>query len=121
MSIAYNRYLLNISNVITKNSNILQISPTLHKVFDKKSMIIYKGNKNLEVLIGDHTLQGRKVFKTYLQIIKRESKSCNTTNKLSLCCTQVVSTNTFKSYQTKKTFKIFHKLNCKIGFVIYLM
>ena len=121
MSIAYNRYLLNISNVITKNSNILQISPTLHKVFDKKSMIIYKRNKNLEVLIGGHTLQGGKLFKTHLQIIKRESKSCNTTNKLSLCCTQVVSTNTFKSYQTKKTFKIFHKLNCKIGFVIYLM
>ena len=57
----------------------------------------------------------------HLQIIRGESKSCNTTNKSSLCCTQVVNTKNFESYQTKRTFKIFHKLNCKSSFVIYLM
>ena len=42
-------------------------------------------------------------------------------NKSSLCCTQVVNTKTFESCQTNRTFKIFHKLNCKSSFVIYLM
>ena len=119
--INYNRYLQNISNIITKNCNILQISPTLQKVFDKKPMITYKRNKNLGELIGGHTLQGRKVFNTHLQIIRDESKSCNTTNKSSFCCTQVVYTKTFKSYQTKRTFKIVHKLDCKNSSSILLM
>ena len=107
MSVTYNRYLPNISNIIIKNWNILQISTTLQKVFDKKPMITYKRNKNLGELTGGHTLQGGKVFKTHLQIIKDESKSCNTTNKSSLCCTQVFNTKTFESYQTKRTFNFF--------------
>ena len=47
VSITYNRYLPNISNIITKNWNILQIPPTLQKVFYNKPMITYKRNKNL--------------------------------------------------------------------------
>ena len=84
-------------------------------------MIAYKRNKNLGELIGSNTQQGGKVFKTHLQIIKGEQKSCNKRNKSSSCCTQVVNTKTFESYQTKRLFKIFHKLNCKSSFVIYLM
>ena len=99
----------------------MQIRYTLQKVFDKKPVITCKRNKNLGKLIGGHTLQGGKVFKTHLQIISGESKSCNTRNKSSLCCTQVVNDKTFGSSQTKRTFKIFHKLNSKGGFVIYLM
>ena len=84
----------------------MQISPTLQKIFGKKPTITYKRNKNYGELIGGHTLQGKKVFKTYLQVIRGDSKSCNTTNKLSLCCTKVVNTKTSESYQTKRTFKI---------------
>ena len=84
-------------------------------------MITNKRNKSLGELIEGNTLQGGKVFKTHLQTIKDESKSCNTTSKSSLCCTQVVNTKTFESYQTKSKFKIFHILNCKSSFVIYLM
>ena len=35
-------------------------------------------------------------------------------------CQQLVSTTAFESYQTSKTFKIYHKINCKRSFVIYL-
>ena len=70
-------------------------------------MITYERSKNLGKLIGGHTLQGEKVFKTCLQIINGESKSCNTMNKSSLCCTQPVNTKTFERYQTKNSFEIF--------------
>ena len=116
--ITYKRYLVNISKNITKNWNILQVSPTLQKVVHKKSMITYKRNKNLGELTGGHSLQGGKIFTTHLQIIKGESKSCITTNKSSWGCTQVVNTETFESDQTSRTFKIFHKLNCKSSFII---
>ena len=48
-------------------------------------MITYKRNKYLGELIGGYNLQDRKVFKTHLQEINGESKSCSTTNKSSLC------------------------------------
>ena len=72
--ITCNIYLRYISKIITKNWNILQISPTLQKIFDRKPMITYKRNENLGELIGGDTLQGGKVFKNHLEIIKRESK-----------------------------------------------
>ena len=121
VTITYNRYLQNISNIITKHWNILQIPPTLQKVFDNKPMITYKRNKNIGNPLLGHTLQGGKVFKTHLQILNGESKSCNTTNKSSLCCTQVANTKTIESYQMNRTFKILQKLICKSSFVIYLM
>ena len=52
--------------IVTKNWDILQISPSLPKVFDKKPMITYQRNKNLGELIKGHNLQGGKVFKTHL-------------------------------------------------------
>ena len=55
VSIIYDRSLPNISNIITKNWNILHISPTLQKVLDKKPMITYKRNKNLGELLGGKT------------------------------------------------------------------
>ena len=36
-----------------------------------------------------------------------------------LCCQQLISTTTFKSNQTNKTFKIYHRANCKSSFDIY--
>ena len=43
------------------------------------------------------------------------------TNKPSLCCKQIFDTSTFRSYQTQQLCTIFHKLNCKSKFIIYLM
>ena len=43
--LTYDRYLPNILNIITKNQNILQISSTLQKVIDKKTMTTYKEAK----------------------------------------------------------------------------
>ena len=38
-----------------------------------------------------------------------------------LCCSQWTSTTIFTSQQTKRKFKIYHKVNCKKERVIYLM
>ena len=51
---------------------------------------------------------------------KGECRPCNT-SKPSLCCKQVTDTSTFRSYQTQQLYTIFHKLNCKSKFIIYLM
>ena len=38
-----------------------------------------------------------------------------------LCCNQMLTTNTFMSQKTKRTFNFFLNLNCKSEYVIYLM
>ena len=65
----------NISKIVTKNWNILQISHNLKKIFVKKPMITHKRNKNLGERIRVYTLQGGKVFKTHFQLIKGEHQN----------------------------------------------
>ena len=43
---------------------------------------------------------------------------CNSTR--CFCCQELISTTTFKSNQTDKTFKMYHRVNCKSSFIIYL-
>ena len=100
-------------DIITKNWSKLLISPTVQKLFYKKPVVTYKWNKILGNITGYSTLQwGTVFFKTHFQIVNGESKSCNTTNKASWCCTQVVNTKPFASSQSNSTFKILHKLSC---------
>ena len=40
---------------------------------------------------------------------------------INLCSSQVVTTNTFKSRQTKRTFNISFNVNCKRWYIIYFM
>ena len=39
-----------------------------------KPLITYKRNKSLDEIIGGHTLQGGKFFKTHLQIINHATQ-----------------------------------------------
>ena len=61
-----------------------------------------------------------KYLKSIQKKRKGKTESCKT-NKPSLCCKQFIDTSTFRSYQTQQLYTIFHKLNCKSKFIIYLM
>ena len=60
------------------------------------------------------------MFKAHSKSREGKCEPCNT-SKPSLCCKQVIDTSTFQSYQTQQLYTIFHKLNCKSKFIIYLM
>ena len=57
LSITYNRTLANISNIATRNWNILQINTEFHGVFQSKPMIGFKRSKNPQEIIGSHTVK----------------------------------------------------------------
>ena len=120
LSITYNRTLLNISKIVNRNWNILQINTEFHGVFQATPMIASKLSKNLQEIIGGHAVKQGKVFKKNLAGTNGKSAPCSSTRP-SLCCTQVLNTQRFMSQQTKRTFDIFHKLTCKSQYVIYLM
>ena len=80
-------------------------------------MIAFKRSKNLQEIIGGHTAKHGKVFKKNLTRLNGNSMPCSSTRP-SLCCTQVLNTQTFTSQWTKRTFNIFHKLTCKSQYVM---
>ena len=107
LSITYNRTLPNISKIVNRNWNILQINTEFHGVFQATPMIAFKRSRNLQEIIGGHTVKQGKVFQKNLARINGKSVPCSSTRP-SLCCTQVLNTQTFMSQQTKRTFNIFH-------------
>ena len=42
-------------------------------------------------------------------------------NNMTFCCNQVISSSTFKSQQTNKSYTIFNEVNGSSAYVIYLM
>ena len=77
----------------------------------------FKRSKTLQEIIGGHTVKQGKVFKKNLARLNGKSVSCSLTRP---CLTQLFSTQTFMSQQTKRTFNIFHKLTSKSQYVFYL-
>ena len=98
----------------------MEINTKFHGLFQATPMIAFKHIKNLPLIIGGHTVKQGKIFKKNMARLNGKSVPCNSTRP-SLCCTQVLKTQTFMSQQTKRTFNIFHKLTCKSQYAIYLM
>ena len=81
----------------------------------------FKRIRHLKELIGSNRIENEKV--------KRAKKNTFTMGKSSpclsktdnLCCTQWIPATIFINQQTKRNFKIYHKVNCKSEHVIYLM
>ena len=80
----------------------------------------FKRNKNLQEIIGDHTIKNGKVLKAHSKNRKGNCELCNTSKPL-LCCKQIIETSTFQNHQTQQLYTIFHKLNCKRKFIISFM
>ena len=95
-------------------------SGVARNISEQSVIVAFKRNKNLQEIIGGHTIKNGKVSKAHSKNRKGKCEPCNT-SKPSLCCKQVIDTSTFRSYQTQQLYTIFHKLNCKSKFIIYLM
>ena len=110
----------NISNIVRKHWNILNISRTLQGLFQEEPSTDFKRHRKLKKLIGSNCIENGKIkrAKNTFTIGKCSPCSLKTGN---LCCSQLTSTTTFIRQQTKKKFKVYHKVNCKSEYVIYLM
>ena len=74
----------------------------------------------MKQIIGTNSIRyNEKFIKTKNNHHTEKCIPCNSTR--SLCCQQLISTTTSKSNQNNKTFKIYHRKNCKSSFVIYLL
>ena len=81
----------------------------MQETFQNNLFVAYKTNKNLQEIIGGHTIKYGKVFKAHSKSREAKCEPCKT-SKPSLCCRQVIDTGTFQSYQTQQLYTIYHKL-----------
>ena len=59
--LTYNRFLPNISNIVRKHWNVLNISRTLQGLFQEEPITAFKTNRNLKELIGSNCIENGKV------------------------------------------------------------
>ena len=76
--ITYNRKLPMMGKIINKHWNFLQINPKLQETFQNNPFVAFKRNKNLQEIMGGHTIKNRKVFKAHSKSRKGKSELCNT-------------------------------------------
>ena len=115
----FNKTLPRIQKAFDKHWNLLHINEDLRKSFEQRPKLVYRRNKNLRDFIGQTTINNNKVVKK--KVLKQGKCRPCLTNTRNLCCRQVASATSFKSFQTKQVFKILHNTTCRSNNVIYLM
>ena len=118
--LTYSPHLPNIKAAIDKHWNILKINEKMQEIFQEKPMMAYRRNRNLGDILGQKTIYNGKVIRKDISKEKGNCGPCLTRND-NLCCKQIKKTTTFKSHITKKKYNIFHRVNCKSRYVIYLL
>ena len=116
----FNNSLPPLANIIKKRWDMLKLKPHLETLFKEPGLICFRRPPNTRDIIGSNLIIDNKVIQ------KRPPTHtihfCQPCNKKgSRCCTQVLSTNFFKSTITSKTYNIFHNSNCKDKNIIYLL
>ena len=87
---------------------MLQANQGYKKTFRTLPIIAFRKGTSLKQLIGTNTIHNNeKPIKTKNNHHTGKCVPCNATRRLS--CQQPISTTTFKSNQTNKTFKIYHR------------
>ena len=91
----------------------------MNKLSKKIPSFNLRKNKSLKYIIGGNTIEENK---RKLKVKKKTTRKCSPcfSNKW-LCCNHILNTSTFQSSQTKETFNIYHHVNCKSKYVIYLL
>ena len=103
-----------------KQWHLLHINPNLAEIFQSPRILTFCQSKNLRDIIGTKLIENGKVKRKFTNKIQGKSTPCLANNR-TLCCKQFIHTTTFRSNQTNRMFQIYHNLNCKSKYVIYLL
>ena len=120
LSFKYNRTLPKIKEIVMKHWHLLHKNPNLAEIFQNPPILTFRRNKNLRDIIGTKLIENGKVKRRFTNKIQGKCTPCLANNR-TLCCKQIVHTTAFRSNQTNRIFHIYHNLNCKSTYVIYLM
>ena len=100
----------NISITVWKHWNILNISKTFQGLLQEEPITAFKRNRNLKEIIESNCIENGKVIRAKNTFTVGKCSSCLSKTG-NLCCSQLTSTTTFISQQTKRKFKIYLKVH----------
>ena len=103
-----------------KHWDLLHINPNLAEIFQSPPILTFLRKKNLRDIIGTKLTENGKAKRKFTNKIQGKCTPCLANNRTQ-CCKQVVHTTMFRSNQTNRIFQIYHNLNCKSKYVIYLL
>ena len=98
----------------------LHINPNLAEISQNLPILAFRENKILRDIIGTELIENGKVKRKLANKIQGHYTPFLANNR-NLCCKQIVHTTTFRSNKTNRLFHIYHNLNCKSKYVIYLL
>ena len=117
----YNKTLPNLRNILATNWEVLSINEEIGKKFNNKPLIAYRRNPNLRELLGGNRIENGRVVKPKRKGNRLGKCSPCKVNLAYKCCRQIKATSTFRNRFTGKEYRIFDRVNCKDGKVIYLL
>ena len=106
--------------MIPNHWHLLKTSKALENTFSVEPIIASRQNKSLKQLIGGYTIPNNKNIKKSSNKYKGKCTPCKSEVR-PLCCLQLQNTHSFRSKKNWRIFTIFHQVNCKGDFVIYLL
>ena len=112
MTVTYHRILPNIKQVIRNHWSILKTNKAYEKTCSVEQIIVFRKNKSFKQL--------NKNIKKWSNKYEGKCTPCKSRIQ-SLCCLQIQNTDSFCSQQHRRIFTIFHQVNCKSDFFIYLL
>ena len=109
--VTYNPDSRPIRKIVNNHWEIFKQDERLKKVFKNRPLIAYRKPENLKDLL----VRSKFVYE------EEQVGSCSACRDLRCSwCSSIRNTDSFQSENTKRSFKIFHKVNCKAAKVIYL-
>ena len=120
LTVTYNRTLPNIKQIIQNHWSVLKTNKASEKTCLVEPIFAFDKIKSLKQVIGGSTIQNDKNIKYSSNKYEEKCTTCKS-GILSLCRLHVQNTHSFRSQQTGRIFTIFHQVNCKSDFVIYLL
>ena len=116
----YNRTLLKIKEIVMKHWHLLHINPNLAEIFQNPAILAFRRNKNLKYIFVTKLIENGKVKRKFTNKVQGKCRPCLGNNR-TLCSKQVANITPFRSNQTNRIYQIYHNLNCKRKYVIYLL
>lgn len=118
--VTYNRTLPPIARTLHKHWHLLQLNPDINDHFKEPPIMAYRRCRNLKDILGSKIIENNRVVRRPLTPAVGKCTPCMSKTG-NLCCKQIANTSSFRSASNGKTFRIFHHVNCKSTFVIYIM
>ena len=111
----FNPHTTFIAEIAKRNWNFLQSKERLSLIFKKPPLVAYRRPKSLR----DRLVRSKFVSETTHNLTPKGCRACERT-KCSWC-KKINQTTTFTSPNNKKTFSIFHAVDCHSSWIIYII